>query len=483
MNYDVANRTEYVNKQDYKHTLDVIPDGTVHFYEASDTRLNATIQINDGRTFQYHRMNGVTGIKMKQNLSQEKFQGFITVPEGQLSFVDLLNNAYLQQLSNGNAQLATGIVYMPPAGDSNILVNSIINLVGSTIFPLALSLLFPVFLYAIVLEKEERLIQMMKMNGMSMKNYWLVTFLFNLFLSLITNIIFYLFGYLVVKNTFFTETPFGMMFVILFGWMLAQIGMATLFQTILSNSRSANIIGYLLSIWTSLMGASLNVGVYQFPTELPYGLRMYAPLGFTRIFYIMLTKCSNNLCLTSWKQAPDEMIDCVVYLYACFAVFMVLGMYLHEIIPQEYGVARPWTYPVKFLKDMCRKKIDDSEKIEQDKQLDKYVKEEDEDEDARHERVEVGRFTDHFAKYPLICNNLRKLYKKEGRKDLYAAVKSFNLIIEPNQIFGLLGPNGAGKTTLISLITGMFEPDNGNAWVSGYSIRDEIEKVHLEMGV
>jgi len=46
-----------------------------------------------------------------------------------------------------------------------------------------------------------------------------------------------------------------------------------------------------------------------------------------------------------------------------------------------------------------------------------------------------------------------------------------------------LGPNGAGKTTLISLITGMFEPNNGNAWVGGYSIIDEIEKVHLEMGV
>lgn len=268
---------------------------------------------------------------------------------------------------------------MPPAGDSNILVNSIINLVGSTIFPLALSLLFPVFLYAIVLEKEERLIQMMKMNGMSMKNYWLVTFLFNLFLSLLTNVIFYLFGYLVVKNTFFTETPFGIMFVVLFGWMLAQIGMATLFQTILSNSRSANIIGYLLSIWTSLMGASLNVGVYQYPNALPYGLRMYAPLGFTRIFYIMLTKCSNNVCIRSWDSVPSEMKDCILYLYLSFVVFMLLGMYLHEIIPQEYGVARPWGYPLDFVKRLWRKKVEDSERIEQDKELGKYVGEEDED--------------------------------------------------------------------------------------------------------
>jgi hypothetical protein len=132
----------------------------------------------------------------------------------------------------------------------------------------------------------------MKMNGMSMTYYWLVTFLFNLILSLITGFIFYMIGYFLLQGTFFTQTPFTLMFVILFGWMLAQIGLSIVFQTFLSNSRTANIIGYLLSVWTSLIGAGLNVGVYQLPTEFPIPLRMYAPLGFTRIFYIMLNKCS-----------------------------------------------------------------------------------------------------------------------------------------------------------------------------------------------
>lgn len=33
------------------------------------------------------------------------------------------------------------------------------------------------------------------------------------------------------------------------------------------------------------------------------------------------------------------------------------------------------------------------------------------------------------------------------------------------------------------MITGMYAPNYGNAWVGGYSIREELEKVHLEMGV
>ena len=219
----------------------------------------------------------------------------------------MINSAYLKTVKNKS--ILTTVMHMPPGSNGNVLIDSLVNVVAATIFPLSLALLFPVFLYAIVLEKEERLIQMMKMNGMSMTYYWLMTFLFNLMLSLITSLIFYLFGYFLLKNTFFTQTPFSLMFVILFGWMLAQIGLSVLFQTFLSNSRTANIIGYLLSVWTSLIGTALNIGVFQLPTEYPFVLRMYAPLGFTRIFYIMLSKCSLGECINSWKGVKGELAD------------------------------------------------------------------------------------------------------------------------------------------------------------------------------
>ena len=105
----------------------------------------------------------------------------------------------------------------------------------------------------------------MRMNGMKMRYYWLVNFLFNLMLSCITATIFYLFGRFVLKNSFFIDTSLALQFLTLFGWMLAQIGMATLFQTFISHSNSASIIGYLLSIWTAMIAASLNVGLYQYP--------------------------------------------------------------------------------------------------------------------------------------------------------------------------------------------------------------------------
>lgn len=135
---------------------------------------------------------------------------------------------------------------------------------------------------------------MMKMNGMKISSYWFVYFIFNLLLGLITNLIFFLFGYFLLESRFFIQTDFGLLFFTLLGWILAQIGLAVFFQTFLSTARSANIIGYLISIWTCMIGSTLNIGVYQFPSPYPIGLRIFSPFGFVRILYLMLTTCSDG---------------------------------------------------------------------------------------------------------------------------------------------------------------------------------------------
>ena len=87
--------------------------------------------------------------------------------------------------------------------------------------------------------------------------------------------------------------------------MLAQIGLAVFFQTFLSSARSANIIGYLISIWTCMIGSTLNIGVYQFPAPYPTGLKMFAPFSFVRIIYLMLTVCSSGECYGDIQTIPD----------------------------------------------------------------------------------------------------------------------------------------------------------------------------------
>ena len=41
------------------------------------------------------------------------------------------------------------------------------------------------------------------------------------------------------------------------------------------------------------------------------------------------------------------------------------------------------------------------------------------------------------------------------------AVSGFNLELKKNELVGLIGPNGAGKTTVFNMLTGVYQPTDG----------------------
>lgn len=53
--------------------------------------------------------------------------------------------------------------------------------------------------------------------------------------------------------------------------------------------------------------------------------------------------------------------------------------------------------------------------------------------------------------------------------------------IYPGELFGLLGVNGAGKTSTFKMLTGDIRLSEGNAYLDGYDIRNDLAQVSETM--
>uniref|UniRef100_A0A7M4E1C9 ATP binding cassette subfamily A member 3 n=1 Tax=Crocodylus porosus TaxID=8502 RepID=A0A7M4E1C9_CROPO len=63
------------------------------------------------------------------------------------------------------------------------------------------------------------------------------------------------------------------------------------------------------------------------------------------------------------------------------------------------------------------------------------------------------------------------------------AVKDLTLNMYEGQITVLLGHNGAGKTTTLSMLTGLYPPTDGQAYISGYEISRDMVLIRKSLGL
>ncbi|MBR7178786.1 MAG: ABC transporter ATP-binding protein [Oscillospiraceae bacterium] len=79
--------------------------------------------------------------------------------------------------------------------------------------------------------------------------------------------------------------------------------------------------------------------------------------------------------------------------------------------------------------------------------------------------------------YAIETKGLVKRYKN------LTAVNGLELNVRQGELYSLLGVNGAGKTTAIKMLSCLTKPTRGEAWVGGYCVTGEPERVKALIGV
>lgn len=127
------------------------------------------------------------------------------VTEGLMSLMDLITRNNIHRI-NPKVNLISSYAYIIQQNYLESILVAFQQLLGSAIFPSALSLILPVFMYIITLERHDKLKVIMQMHGLRESTYWTGFIINNYLLYLIVYFCFYITGRYVLEMPVFSTT-------------------------------------------------------------------------------------------------------------------------------------------------------------------------------------------------------------------------------------------------------------------------------------
>lgn len=488
---NITSSAEYLDLQKLENLKDKYPAfGAIYVnkLEIDDAKIEATLQA--GRISRIE-IAELPNFLQRENAVQP------SVGLRLITSLSRLSNALLGSSSDPQAskiQISHALLGMPQSIKWDLASTPIdfSVLLGQYTFPYAVAFLLPIFVLILVKEKEDRIMIMMRMHGLSTFTYYLTHYLHFFTLQIISSIIFVISG-AIFQLKFFIGTDPGVYLILLFLWANTMVVLSFVLSLFFKKSRFALIMTFVIVILSANVSSLSNI-IFQY--EVPPNAWFIWPLfAFYEGLNQIGTAAGSSYRLPyqmSDLQGNDPVLTIILYLLVEFFLLIAFLTYFSMVIPSEFGVPKPWYFIFTEPYEYARKYFGNSKKetksleseIDEEK-IDEILYKSDkldelEDEDAKAEREKVKNINKNQAanEYPVVVKNIRKVYGN-GK----VANKSMCLSVEKNIVFGLLGPNGAGKSTLIQMMTGLYPPTSGTALVAGYDIRSEMSSVYLNIGV
>ncbi|XP_061664469.1 phospholipid-transporting ATPase ABCA1-like isoform X2 [Syngnathoides biaculeatus] len=319
----------------------------------------------------------------------------------------------------------------------------------------------------LVLEKELRLKEVLRAVGVRDSALWLARFCENMLLLAIPCA---LLSVMVKYGKVLQYSDPSVIFVFLLVFCLATVTQCFFISVFFSKANLAaacgGLIYFLLYLPHGLCYAWRDV--IGFETKVAVSLLSCVAFGFGCESFSKYEEQGVGIQWYNMVQSPDEgerytfVVSLAMMLFDA-ALYWILAWYIENVFPGQYGIPRPWYFPLtaSYWRRSARLPGDHLEKG---------------DGGTHNEYVEKA---DPLLKAGVSVRNLVKIYKT-GTKP---AVDGLSVDFYENHISSFLGHNGAGKTTTMSILTGLFPPTSGTALINGYDIRTDVDAARRDLGM
>jgi len=470
---DVNSATEFVMNNLDERTFAVID------FDEGENDFKYTVRMNSTSLPNTNEITRWVSIGLNENFHRYYLSGHITIQRTVNEFA--ISRRHSSLFGSGLSQeeqcslpstTAWDVFTLPmptPAYKQNPFFTTIGYLLGLTI---AMAFLYPVsrLIKAIVEEKETRMKETLSILGVRPLAQWLSWIITASISSTIVAVtVSFTLSFFVMKNS---SAVYLLIFILFFS--AATTGFSFFIAAFFSRANLAAIVGP-VALFVTLLPRWIFFGTNRYEAA---ASKMWASLLPCTAFafgadilsdyeYAQVGLQSSNVGEGAYSFKTSLgflLIDSILY--------FVLGWYLENVIPRQYGVAKKWYFPFipTFWREVCpfscRKKH--SLLTEENGEISGY-------DDQIEEGIVEG--TNNEAK--LRIQNLIKIYNPKKAP----AVNGLNVSMYDSEITCLLGHNGAGKSTTISILTGLYPPTSGDCIIYGKSVVHDMAECRQSMGI
>lgn len=443
------------------------------------------------------------------------YSGFLTL---QVAIDRYIFNEYNSLRGIDNTEVSATVGMMPTAAYESDNFQYIISSTLGIFY--MLSFLYPVsrIVRAVVLDKELRIKEGMKMMGLTDTVYnlsWLITVLLQMTVVsiLIT---------LITASSVFEYSNKVYVFFYFEVFSIAVMNMCFLMATLFSRSKTAALLGPVIFFATFFPYYAVNDP--QFESSAKSATCLLAPACFA-LGADVFAQFEGGLVGVQTTNINQEANNftysaCVGMMIFDAFLYGFLAWYIDKVLPSEYGTSLPWYFPFlpsywcpsAFTTSRLKTKkrtwygwltgesqyheLTAEDRLQEQLINDGEVGTDDEnivDLIIAQQQEKTGRFFEELSpemvqqirdERCLVTKKLRRVFKNAAGGEDKVAVHGLTLPLFEGQINVLLGHNGAGKTTTISMLVGMIPASTGDAFMpGGLSVTQDMQQIRSILGV